>query len=629
MNIHKTLITLLQSSDEFSGSGKVIREKVSAVARKGSEELMSLLLNDEKLKSFFFSEISGALIFDREKFENFLHQKDFLPNNYTAFRNKIGLKTKSGFLGESRDVVLSFPYKDCVLEGGQAREKEKREEVFWNETLAPDEIDRLFEPKVLTAWKRFTASGEQPVGKISDNENLLLKGNNLIALHTLLRKFRGSVKLICIDPPYNTGNDGFNYHDRFSHSTWLTFMKNRLEAARELLNEDGILYIHCDDRENAYLKVLCDEIFGRDKFITNLIWRKKAGGANDSKDIAVEHEYILAYRKNRNGIFKMPLDEKTRASYKFEDEKLSTHGPYKTKDLNDKSLSDSPGLHYDITFPDGTVLSGAEHQWKCNRETFEKRLSDNRIVFKKSAKGPRCHYKIYLNEERGELRYDEQGNIIPRGRNLSSVLYNTALNKDGNTDLKKLFGKKVFSYPKPVKLIRELLQSASGPGDLVMDFFAGSGTLGQAVMSLAAENPGLSSRRFILVEQMDYIRSLTAPRLVKSLEACKLPHSFLYAELLAHSAAFIPQIAAAESKEALLEIINKALSLDALHYSAAIHAEEFRTESFKALSLEEQKQLALSLLEKNRAYVGISSAGDEGFQISEEDISLSEKFLKE
>ncbi len=378
-------------------------------------------------------------------------------------------------------------------------------------------------------WKRYNKDGQIALTDLSEKDHYLIKGNNLSALKSLIPIFKEKIKLICIDPPYNTGGNKFDYNDNRGHTAWIIFMEERLVVARKLLTDEGIIYIHCDDRENAYLKVLCDKIFGRKHFITNLIWRKKAGGANDSNDIAVEHEYILAYRKNKNGIYKIPLDVKTIASYRYEDEKLKTHGKYKIKDLNDPSLSDSSGLHYDIICPDGSILQANEHQWKCNKKTFEKRLNDNRIVFKKVKNRWKVYYKIYLNEQRGKLSYDDEGKLIPRGRNLSSILYNVALNKDGTTDIKKLFdGEKPFSYPKPVKLLKTLIQSASCPGDIVLDFFAGSGTTGQAVLEL---NQQYNRRQFILIEQMNYINNVTVPRIVRSLDLYSSNDSFVYCEL--------------------------------------------------------------------------------------------------
>ena len=381
-------------------------------------------------------------------------------------------------------------------------------------------------------WKRYNKNGQTELTTISKKDNYIIKGNNLDTLKALVPIYKNKIKLICIDPPYNTGGNKFNYNDNYGHTAWITFMEERLVIACELLTNDGIIYIHCDDSENAYLKVLCDNIFGRKQFIANLVWRKKAGGANDSNDIAVEHEYILAYRKNKNGIYKIPLDAKTIASYKYEDEKLETHGKYKIKDLNDPSLSDSSGLHYDIECPDGTALKANEHQWKCNGKTFLERLKDNRIIFKKVKNKWKVYYKIYFNEQRGKLNYDTDGKLIPRGRNLSSILYNVALNKDGNIDIKNLFdGEKPFSYPKPVKLLKTLIQSASKPGDIVLDFFAGSGTTGQAVLEL---NQEFDRRRFILIEQLDYIYDVTIQRIIKSLELYNSKDSFVYCEYKAN-----------------------------------------------------------------------------------------------
>lgn len=379
-----------------------------------------------------------------------------------------------------------------------------------------------------TNWRKYNRFGEKDHKRISTSDNLLIKGDNLKVLQNLLPTYKNKIKLICIDPPYNTGGNKFSYNDNTDHETWLKFMEDRLVLAHEFLTEDGIIYIHCDDRENAYLKVLCDKIFGRDKFVTNLIWRKKAGGANDSQDIAVEHEYILVYRKNKNGIYKIPLDKKTFATYKHQDEKVATHGKYKLKDLNDPSLSDSPGLHYDIDCPDGSILKANEHQWKCNKGTYIKRLNDNRIVFKKNKNAWKVYYKIYLNEERGILNIDSKGNSYSRGRNLSSILYDVALNKDGSNDIKNLFNDdKPFSYPKPVKLIKLLIQSASKPGDFIMDFFAGSGTTAQAVLELNKEEKG---RKFILIEKMDFIKNITLERIKRSLDLYNSDESFIYCE---------------------------------------------------------------------------------------------------
>ena len=268
---------LLGGDKRFIADGQLLKNTIVEHALKLDKDLIRLLLSKKRIKERFFCDIDGTLVFDKDKFISFVDNKQFLPDSYTAFKNKIGLTFdgKDDYLKERKDVVLVWPYKDCVLEGGQTKEDQKRDEIFWNETLAPDEIDRLFEPKVLTSFKRFDKKGEHKVSEIKDTDNLIIKGNNLLALHTLKKRFAGKVKLIYIDPPYNIGGDSFQYNDSFKHSTWLTFMKNRLEAAKELLDKHGTIWINVDDTEAYYLKILCDEIFDRDNFVANIIWQKK------------------------------------------------------------------------------------------------------------------------------------------------------------------------------------------------------------------------------------------------------------------------------------------------------------------------------------------------------------------
>jgi len=222
----KRLIDSLKTDPRFvDDEGELIKAAVIDRAWKIDRDLVKLLLSEPEIEKKFFDEIEGHWIFNINTFIEYISDKNFFANSYTRFRNKVG------------EVSLVWPYKDCVLEGGQTKEEEKRKEIFFNEILAQDEIDRLFDPKVLTNFKRYTPDGEQRVTEIRRDENgtikenLIVKGNNLLALHTLKTQFRSKVKLIYIDPPYNIGNGSFGYNDNFDHSSWLTFMKNRLEAA--------------------------------------------------------------------------------------------------------------------------------------------------------------------------------------------------------------------------------------------------------------------------------------------------------------------------------------------------------------------------------------------------------------
>ena len=256
-NFNEKLINLLKDDPRFVDEDELIKPAVIDRAWKIDHDLVRLLLSDEDIKAKFFDEIEGHWIFNTNTFIEYLSDKNFLANSHTRFRNKIGLNIENKFLSERGKVSLVWPYKDCVLEGGQTKEEEKRKEIFFNEILAQDEIDRLFDPKVLTGSKRYTVDGEQKVTEIRRDdhgvirENLLIKGNNLLALHTLKTQFWGKVKLIYIDPPYNTKSaaNTFTYNNNFNHSAWLTFMKNRLEVAKSVLTEDGILVVAIDHHE--------------------------------------------------------------------------------------------------------------------------------------------------------------------------------------------------------------------------------------------------------------------------------------------------------------------------------------------------------------------------------------------
>ena len=304
-NLMNDLTKLFRKDDRIFAVGLLLRNKLTELALKLDQPLIELLLSDKKAKEHFFIEMAvkkdKILVFDKDRFVSFVNNKEFLPDSFTSFKNKIGLMTNGDYLKEKGDVVLTWAYKDCVLEGGQKKEDQKRDEIFYNETLGPDEIDRLFDPKVLTNFAKYDTEGKNKPIAFDNTDNLIIKGNNLLALHCLKVKYRSKVKLIYIDPPYNTGSDSFKYNDRFRHSTWLTFMKNRFEIAKTLLSEDGVIFVQCDDNEQAYLKVVMDEVFGVDNFVNNI-----AVKMSEATGVKMSHaktrfpklkEYILFYKK--------------------------------------------------------------------------------------------------------------------------------------------------------------------------------------------------------------------------------------------------------------------------------------------------------------------------------------------
>lgn len=304
-NLLVTLAEVLKEDKRCVVEGELNKAKIEELGLELDAELLKRLMGHDSLKKHFFTPVGDVLVFDKIKFQKFINNKSFLPDSYTTFKNKIGLSNREGdFISESKEIVLSWPHKDCVLEGGQDKEDAKRNEVFFNEILAPDEIDHLLEAKALTNFKKYDKDGEHEVNSITYDDNLIIKGNNLLALHSLERIYTGKVKLIYIDPPYNTEDDSFQYNDRFTHATWLTFTKNRLEAAKKLLSNDGFIFVQCNDIECAYLKVLMDEVFGRENFRTSItVKMSHLSGpkmAHVTKKIPKIKETILMYSKSDN-----------------------------------------------------------------------------------------------------------------------------------------------------------------------------------------------------------------------------------------------------------------------------------------------------------------------------------------
>lgn len=254
----------------LTSKGSLKRNNVINDLDKFDRELMTKLFKDPLIHKNYVEKIADTEVFRLNQFIEMFEYKNFWEDSYTEFTNKIGLTANGKFIDESADVVLDFPFKDTVLKAGMTKEDldkdESADEPFLNEIIAKPEIDELLEPKIFVNAKKYDQNGEHNASSFSDQDNLIIKGNNLIALYSLKRLYGRRIKLIYLDPPYNTGNDSFNYNDRFNHAAWLTFMKNRLEIAKALLSVDGMIFIHTDDNEQAYLKVLMDEIFGRDAY---------------------------------------------------------------------------------------------------------------------------------------------------------------------------------------------------------------------------------------------------------------------------------------------------------------------------------------------------------------------------
>ena len=558
------LIKLLETNPDFVDEvGELHRAKVRDSAWELNPDLIKLLLTDKEVETKFFKEIEGRWIFDNNTFVDYITDKNFFTDSYTKFHNKIGLNIDNKFLSERGEVALVWPYKDCVLEGGQTREQEKRKEIFFNELLAQDEINRMFDPKVLTNWKRYTGNGEQEVKNIQRDENgiirenFIIKGNNLIALHTLKEQCRGQVKLIYIDPPYNTGNDSFGYNDSFNHSSWLTFMRNRLEVARELLTSDGSIYIQLDYNEIHYCKVLMDEVFGKENFQREVIWDISvlSGYKTLTKNWIRGHETILFYSKTSDFYFNkltVPHDEKYLARFDKTDE---------------------------------------------NGERYF--------------------------DGRGERRYLRD--VIKKGKAIGDVWSDIMSFQQLPTSKEKLD----FDTQKTETLLERIISSATQEGDLVLDFFSGSGTTVSAAHKL--------KRRWIAIEQIENQINILRKRLVDVINGVSSGISqsvnwqgggdFIYCELKEYNQVFMEQIQSAASCEELLKIWCDMSKDSVLNWYVNPQEPEAAEEHFIAINdVEKQKQLLAGLLDKNQLYVHLSEIEDETFAVSEADKALNEAF---
>ncbi|WP_375263459.1 DNA methyltransferase [Palleronia sp.] len=463
--------------------------------------LLGLLAASDPMRKQFFNDAGGVPVFDKVAFQRFVSNKAFLPDSYTTFRNRIGLAQGDDLLKQRQEVVLAWPFKDYVLEGGMTREDRGQQEVFWNETLAPDDISRLFEPKVMTGFQRWdqeaVAAGEaRPVEEITPADNLLIKGNNLLALHTLKACYAGKVKLIYIDPPYNTGNDGFRYNDRFNRATWLTFMRNRLEVAKELLREDGAVFINLDDGEAHYCKALLDEIFGRKNFVANAVWQKRYSREN-RESIGDAHDHILIFQKNAPGftstVDKIEITEEQARIYRNPNN--DPKGRWRAVPMT--AQGHRPNQMYEVVTPAGVVHTPPEGRcWSTVEREYLRLREEGRIYF---GKDDRAQPGItrYLSEVEGVTPWTWWPS-----------------NEAGHTDEAKkeiyaLFGAEASRNmtPKPERLLQRIIHIATDPGDLVLDFFAGSGTTAAVAYKMG--------RRWIAVEQMNYIDELTAARFRK------------------------------------------------------------------------------------------------------------------
>ncbi len=541
------------------------KERLVTLIIEHDEKLLTFMLENENAndyKKHFFKMIANSLVFNEKALLECLEIKE-LDRSFTRFKNKIGLFSQEGFIKSSGSVVLHFPFKDNVLLGNAKDNNTKSNELFYHEILHKNEIDTLLSPKALCRFEMH-GQGDLKNALKDKNTNYLIKGNNLIALHSLKKKFAKQVKCIYIDPPYNTGNDSFNYNDNFNHSSWLVFMKNRLEAAREFLSDDGSIYINLDYNEVHYCKVLMDEIFGVENFQREIIWRIGwlSGYKTSINNFIRNHDTILFYSKNADKL--------------FFNKKYIENKDFKELIKIEKIQSNLDNLGIDRE-KQKNIIKIINHETRPKRYPLEDIWNGN--------------------------EYDDLNSI-------AIVSYS------GET-VSKMLGTEEIKGQKSEKLIQRILEVSTNENDLVLDFFAGSGTTCAVAHKM--------KRRYIGIEQMDYIETITKERLKKVIEGeqggiskkCgfKGGGSFVYTELKEVNSGIKKQILNAKSASECLKIfndLNERFLKRADGKMDAIHSEEFQN-----LDLNEQKRICCASLDANEDYLNLGDIDEDAWEIDE------------
>jgi adenine-specific DNA-methyltransferase len=578
--LYEQVKNAFKNSQFVSSEGEFLSGKIFEAIEKLDKNLIALLLKNKTTKEHFFEHIEDALVLDQNKLFDFFNAREYFDSSYTSYTEKIGLIRKDSFIKKFDNVVLAWPYKDCVLEGGMSSEDVGKKEIFYNSIISKDEIDRLFEPKVLTNIKRYSVRPELAEGfidgstssprtanmaceestptEITMDDNLIIKGNNLLALHNLKKRYAGQIKLIYIDPPYNTGSDSFKYNDNFNHSTWLTFMKNRLEIAKELLSNDGVIFVQCDYIEFGYLKVLMDEVFNTEKSLPyiNVKTATPAGFKVVNPGLVNVSEHILVYAmgNKKNALKNIFIPSGYQKDYnKVVLNKEDSPKEWELVDIKEISLR-MAGFKSEkeflgsypkeiakfmlIELISGFALSNPEKVFATySPHKPSQRLQDGMNESKMNPKHVIAVEKDdsgnhYLLNGRLMAFYESKLQSIDGVRVPSQRL--TDFWNDISWDLiSNEGGVTLKNAKKPEKLLQRIIELSTQENDIVLDFHLGSGTTAAVAHKM--------NRRYIGIEQMDYIETITVERMKKVIDGEQSGisravnwqggGSFIYAEL--------------------------------------------------------------------------------------------------
>ena len=592
------LITLLQQEASFvARDGKLLKNRVAKAALELQPQLLALLLSDTVIKQYFFQQVADVQVFDKIKFQQYINSKVFLADNHIGLTNSL------------------------------------------NEQL---------HPKAFTGFKKYVNSGCYIPEVITNKDNFIIRGNNIAVLQCLHQVYINRIKLIYIDPPYNTGSDIFAYNDTFNNNTWLTFMKNRLAIAWQLLATDGSIFIQVDDTEFAYLKVLCDEVFGRAQFKEHIVLKSSTeSGVNAinvkrGERLFKVKEHILFYAKSASFRFK-PFYCKTDFNTNYKYEVLPTAKGYSIRNIsksiteqylqgrNKKSLTDIE--LYSIKH----AIANYALQHPKNIYSLEKNIKKAGEKFKAFAANNiiKGIVEPFVNTAKQTMLVYNGGMLIPlqerivteNGKNYFGVL-SSDLWVDIGTTAASEGGVSFKNGKKPEKLLKRIIEMATNEGDIVLDYYLGSGTTAAVAHKL--------KRRYIGIEQLDYGDNDSTVRLQNVIkgEATGISKtinwqgggSFIYCELYQCNKLWADQIARVTTQKRTKALIQQIIENKSIELNANQLAQAQQQQPFLMLDMEAQKKILLQLLELDDTYLPYQDATNAKYPLSQQEIALNQQF---
>lgn len=622
--------------DKYLVGEELNRSKLSDDLRNYDESLLTKLFQTNFIKQHFIKEVAGQKLFQIEQLEEAILYNDYWDTSYTKYENRIGLSSKGKFLEDSQDVVLDFPFKDGVLTASMTKEdnEDGYDDAFLNEVIEKDEIDRLFDKKIFVNSKRYDKNGESVVTEFSeDTDNLIIKGNNLLALHTVKDKYAGKVKLIYIDVPYffkkKIAEDSFKYNSNFRLSSWLVFLKNRLEIAQELLSEKGSIWINISEDGMHYLKVMADSVFGKGQFVGTIPRKTRNGKSDVPFNMSQDFDWLLVYTKGSEGdeIVGRVVERQYITTPDF------PNRPWRKADMtSQRTIQERPNSNFTMVNP----KTGKEYpvnskrSWAVAKDTFQTWYDNGGIGFPDDYEfmsGDKPFRRVFKDEDEAKSKSSAVYSDF-----LLKLFSGSTVNKLGNEQIDELFGRDSFDYAKPEELLAEIIKITTKANDIILDFFMGSATTQAVAMKM--------NRRFIGIEQMDYINEVSVPRLQKVIAGeqggiskdvnWQGGGSFVYTELMPKNMGYLQDIIHSKTLDELKVVYNRMLTGRESMEPADI---SFRADLDKIDWLEsfnENKRLLIKLLDKNGLYYNYSEIDDVNVRelISDNDYLFNKQFYK-